>query len=221
MARMPRLVVPNYPHHVTQRGNRKMRTFFCEADYLAYLDLVAETRRKCSVEIWAYCLMPNHVHYVIVPDEPDGISRFMQHSHRRYARRINKREDWRGHLWQERYFSVPMDERHLYAAVRYIELNPVEAGLCKSALDWRWSSARAHVTGEEDALVNVQPMLERVPNWVEYLASPHDSDAVTNLQNNAMCGRPLGDDRFVEQLEQITGRSLKRKKPGPKPRRSS
>ena len=218
---MPRLVVPNCPHHVTQRGNRKMRTFFCEADYRAYAELVAETKRKSSVEVWAYCMMPNHVHFVIVPKESDGISRFMQHSHRRYARQINQREDWRGHLWQERYFSVPMDERHLHAAVRYIELNPVKAGLCESAEDWRWSSARAHAKGEDDALVTVRPMLERVSDWMEYLAAPPDDDAVKNLQENAKCGRPVGDDGFINRLEQITGRSLKRKKPGPKTRRRS
>jgi putative transposase len=115
MARMPRLVVPYYPHHVTQRGNRRMRTFFCDEDYLYYLSLLAEFKSDARVDIWAYWLMPNHVHLVVVPQQEDGLARLFRHVHRHYSRYINFREKWRGHLWQERFHSFVMDERYLLA----------------------------------------------------------------------------------------------------------
>ena len=105
MARMPRLVVPGLPHHVTQRGNRRMKTFFCDEDYLAYLGLLTEFRSVAGVKIWAYCLMPNHVHLVIAPETKDSLAVLFRHVHRRYSRRINFRERWTGHLWQERFHS--------------------------------------------------------------------------------------------------------------------
>lgn len=101
MARMPRVVVPHYPHHVTQRGNRRQTTCFLDEDYQAYLDLLAKNKTEAGVDVWAYCLMPNHVHLVLVPDQPDSLGRLFRVAHREYTRRINLREDWRGHLWQE------------------------------------------------------------------------------------------------------------------------
>src|SRR5210317_374899 len=130
MARMPRLVIPHYPHHVTQRGVRRQKTFFSDADYKTYLDLLATAKDGVGADIWAYCLMPNHVHHVIVPGKEDSLAALFSDAHRRYTRRINFREGWRGHLWQERFHSFVMDERHLNATVRYVELNPVAAGLC-------------------------------------------------------------------------------------------
>ncbi|MCF6322623.1 MAG: transposase, partial [Rhizobiaceae bacterium] len=100
--------------------------------------------------------MPNHVHLVLVPHDEDGLRRALGEAHRRYTNHINSRENWRGHLWQERFHSYPMDETHLLEAVRYIELNPVRAGLAKHARDWRWSSARAHLDGSDDGLVSAQ-----------------------------------------------------------------
>ena len=130
MARMARVVVPNYPHHVTQRGNRRQKTFFCDADYKYYLELMSAFSRKAGTEIWAYCLMPNHVHLVMVPGEEDGLRAALGEAHRRYTGYINCREGWRGHLWQERFHSFVMDEEYLLAAVRYVERNPVAARLC-------------------------------------------------------------------------------------------
>jgi len=129
MPRIARLVVPGYPHHVTQRGNRRQRAFFNSQDYLAYLELVASAKEETRCEIRAYCLMPNHVHFVIVPEHKDGLADLFKEAHRRYTRRINFRENWRGHLWQERFHYFVMDEKHLNATVRYVELNPVSADL--------------------------------------------------------------------------------------------
>ena len=123
MPRIPRLVVPGYPNHVTQRGNRRQKTFFNTQDYLAYLEFITAAKPKAGCEIWAYCLMPNHVHFVLVPQHRDSLALLFKDAHRRYTRRINFRENWRGHLWQERFHSFVMDEHHLNATVKYVELN--------------------------------------------------------------------------------------------------
>ena len=136
MARMARVVVPNYPHHVTQRGNRRQKTFFCEDDYRHYIALISKYAKQAKAEVWAYCLMPNHVHLVLVPTEIDGLRKALGEAHRHYTRHINFREGWRGHLWQERFHSFPMDENYLLATVRYVERNPVAARLCELPEDW-------------------------------------------------------------------------------------
>ena len=141
MARLARLVVPGHPHHVTQRGNRGQETFFGDDDYRSYLSLLAECCRKAGTEVWAYCLMPNHVHLVLVPSHEDGLRAALGETHRRYTRHVNLREDWRGHLWQARFHSFAMDENHLLACARLVELNPVRARLVQRPGDWRWSSA--------------------------------------------------------------------------------
>lgn len=216
MARMARLVVPLYPHHVVQRGNRRQPVFFHEADYAHYLDLLVEACRGSGAEVWAYCLMPNHVHLVMVPQGEDGLRATLAEAHRRYTRRVNLREGWRGHLWQERFHSFVMDERHLLAAVRYVELNPVRAGLCRQAAEWRWSSARAHLAGKDDKVVKVAPMLERIGDWAAFLGAAHDGAEQALLQRHARTGRPLGDDGFMAQLERLTGRQLRPDKRGRK-----
>ena len=149
MARMARAVAPGMPHHITQRGNRRQQTFFNAEDSLANLDLMSTWCIKYQVEIWTYCLMPNHVHLIAVPTTTDGLARAIGEAHRRYTRRVNFREGWRGHLWQERFSSFVMDEQYLLACARYIELNPVRAGLVEKPDQWRWSSARPHVKAPE------------------------------------------------------------------------
>jgi putative transposase len=158
MARIARVVVPGFPHHVTQRGNRRQQTFFCDDDYLAYIDLMAEWCRAYNVAIWPWCLMPNHVHLIAVPANAEGLARAIGEAHRRYTRRINFREQWRGHLWQERFASFPMDNRYLLATARYIEMNPVAANLVRNPGEYPWSSVRAHLTGEDDLLTHGSPI---------------------------------------------------------------
>jgi len=218
MARMPRLVVPGYPHHVTQRGNRRMKTFFSQEDYQAYLDLVAEAKEDLSVQVWAYCLMPNHVHLVVVPEDHDSLSRLFRFVHRHYSRRINFRENWKGHLWQERFHSFVMDEAYLRATVRYTELNPVRAKLCAAPRDWPWSSARAHLLGRDDAVVTVKPMLDRVSRWADYLSIQENTTDLSTIRQHTGTGRPAGGKIFIDRLEARTGKILKKGKPGPKPR---
>jgi putative transposase len=214
MARLARLVIPGLPHHVTQRGNRRQQTFFCEDDYAAYVELMAEWCQERGVEVWAYCLMPNHVHLIGVPQSEDALARAIGEAHRRYTRRINFREKWRGYLWQGRFASFVMDEPYLLSAARYVELNPVRAGLVLDAADWRWSSATAHLARHDDALVRVAPLLAMVPDWRGFLNTAIAEEELGGLREHARTGYPLGNATFVERLERMVGRRLRPGKPG-------
>lgn len=201
---------------MTQRGNRRQDTFFCEEDYEAYVELMAEWCGRNGVEVWAYCLMPNHVHLVAVPRSEEGLRRAIGEAHRRYTRRVNFREGWRGHLWQGRFASYPMDERYLLGAVRYVENNPVRAGLVEMPGEYAWSSARAHLSGADDGLVRVKPLLEMVGEWECFLLGEAGEGEEGLLRSHERTGRPLGGEGFVEGLEKATGRALRRQRRGPK-----
>jgi len=216
MARLARVVAPGMPHHVTQRGNRRQDTFFCDDDYRVYLELMAEWCGHYGVDIWAWCLMTNHVHLIAVPETADALGLAVGEAHRRYTRHVNFREGWRGHLWQGRFASFPMDERYLLATARYVELNPVRAKMVRRPEDYRWSSARAHLAGANDQLVTVEPLLDIVGDWPALLSSGLDDDDYETLRRHERTGRPLGGDVFIERLETELGRPLKKGKPGRK-----
>jgi putative transposase len=214
MARLARLVVPRLPHHVTQRGNRRQQTFFHDEDYAAYVELMAEWCGQRGVEVWAYCLMPNHVHLIAVPRSQHGLRRAIGEAHRRYTRRINFREKWRGYLWQGRFASFVIDEPYLLAAARYVELNPVRAGLVADAGQWPFSSARAHLSGRDDRLVKVGAMLAMVNDWRALLDSALGEQELQDLRDHVRTGHPPGSPTFVERLEQAASRVLRPRKPG-------
>lgn len=216
MPRIARVIAPGIPHHITQRGNRRMQTFFGDKDYKAYVDIMAEWCFKYSVQIWAYCLMPNHVHMIAVPKTEDDLRRAIGEAHRRYTRLINFREGWRGHLWQGRFASFPMDERYLLAATRYVELNPVRARLVDDPAKWRWSSTVAHLTGKDDDFVSVTPLLDLVGDWREFIYSHGVGRDFEMIRKHERTGRPLGSTGFIEKIERMLERTLKSQKPGPK-----
>jgi putative transposase len=218
MPRLPRLVLPDVPYHVTQCGNRRERTFLEDGDYSVYRDLLAEAARRAGSRIWCYCLMPNHVHLIVVPADADGLRRTFADAHRRYSGFINARHRWTGHLWQGRYGAVAMDEAHLAAAARYVALNPVRARLVDSAGDWPWSSARAHLAGEDDELVEVGPLLERCGDFASFLGAEEDQQTTRALRASEISGRPVGSEEWLAALEARSGRSLAHKKRGPKPK---
>jgi putative transposase len=166
-----------------------------------------------NVEIWAYCLMPNHVHLIAVPHDTAGLSRAIGEAHRRYTRHINFRESWRGYLWQGRFASFVMDERHCLCAARYIELNPVKAKLCKKAENYKFSSAVAHLSGKDDALVKSATLNDLVGDWQLFL-SQQDDDGEEALERHERTGRPIGDSLFLNSLEAKLGRNLSLGKPG-------
>ena len=218
MARMARVVAAGVPHHVTQRGNRRQQVFFADEDYATYVALLAEGCRAAKVAVWAYCLMPNHIHLILVPSDADGLRAALAESHRRYTRQVNLREGWRGYLWQGRFASVAMDETYLLACARYVELNPVRAKLARRPADWRWSSARAHLGGKDDRLVTAQPLLDLVPDWAAFLRGGLREDEREAIRAGERTGRPLGSAAFIKRLEKRLGRSLAKGKPGPKPK---
>jgi putative transposase len=162
MARLSRITVPDLPHHVTQRGNRRQMLFTEEGDYALYRDLMAERCKANGVVCMAYCLMPNHVHLVLVPSSVDGLSRAVGEAHRRFTAFVNTRARVTGHLFQGRFASSVMDDAHCLAAVRYLAFNPVRAGLVTRPEEWPWSSVKAHLERRDDALVTVKPLLKRV-----------------------------------------------------------
>jgi putative transposase len=216
--RFPRLVVPGYPHHVTQRGIRRQQTFFDDADYRMYIMLIKELKVQADVDVWAYCLMPNHVHLVVVPNKTQSLAKLFGQAHHRYARHVNAIHDWRGHLWQERFYSVVMDETHALAAMKYVELNPVRAGLCQRADDWPWSSVHGNLGSKSDDLLDRSVLRGVVADWECFLSQCEEPRLADSLRSQTSTGRPAGDDHFIHTLERKTGRRIRRRHPGRAPK---
>jgi putative transposase len=171
------------------------------------------------LEVWAWVLMPNHVHLILVPHEVDGIRRCLSAVHRRYAGSIHARMKRTGHFWQGRFGCVAMDEQHLGAAVRYVALNPVRARLVDRAEDWPWSSVHAHLgRGGDDRVTAIAPVLQRYPDFAELLAAGEDAEMSLRLRKAEAIGRPVGDETFLNTLERQSGRTLQPLKRGPRPR---
>ena len=227
MVRLARIVLPGVAHHVTQRGNRRLPVFFSDDDRRLYLALLTEGARAAGTRCLAWCLMDNHVHLLLVPERADGLRATLGEAHRRYTRAINFREGWRGHLFQARFASYPMDDAHLMAAVRYVERNPVAAGMVERAEDWRWSSARSHVAGmraADDPLTDVAALGRHVRNWRAMLRHGLDAgelgpagEAVADaIEARLRTGRPLAEAEWIAAQETASGRALAPRKPGRK-----
>lgn len=169
MPRAARLVIPGLPHHVVQRGNRQQRIFFNHGDCRNYVEMLAVACATHHVACLAWCLMANHVHLILKPTATDGLRAVLSSVNTRFAQRINNREKLCGHLIQDRYKSFALAQRHLMAALRYVENNPVKAGLVETPADWRWSSARAHLGLSADPLTDLAATRGLVGNWSAYL----------------------------------------------------
>ena len=194
MPRIARIILPGTPHHVTQRGNRRQQTFFCESDYQVYLELLSQWSVHYRVTVNAYCLMPNHVHLIITPADRWGLTAALTEIHRRYTQRVNRREGWLGHLWQGRFFSVPLDEPHYDNARHYVELNPVRAGLVASPEAYPWSSAFHSIEKPE-----------RLDGWnLDFSA----------LRKMTATGRPEGSETFYDRIFSSCGIDVRRRPPG-------
>ena len=201
MPRMARIVVPNTPHHVTQRGNRRQPTFFQPDDYVIYRKIAAEVFGEASVEVWAYCLMPNHIHLIATPSDSGSLSWAVGETHVRYTRMINRREGWTGYLWQGRFASFPMDDEYLRKCLRYVGLNPVRAGLVDRAVEWPWSSVAAHVEGRFDPLITRGPaeraMLEDPRGFFDLDIGEADRQ---RFRRASVQGQPLGSADWTKAL---------------------
>lgn len=216
MPRTARLVIPGYPHHIVQRGNRRQPVFWDDNDRRSYLDLLNIHAKSAGIEFWAYCLMNNHIHLVAVPKHEKSFAIGLADVHVRYTRMINFREGWRGYLWEGRFKSHPLSEQHLYAAIRYVERNPVRAKIVSKAEDYPWSSARAHVKMKKDPLLAPMFLADDITDWASYLREDDDTNHLRLFRQSVHTGEPAGDNSFIEHLENLIGKSLKKKKPGPK-----
>ena len=193
--------------------------FFSDADYELYRDLLAQQCRKHGVAVWAYCLMPNHIHLILVPDRAEALGRALGETHRRYSAVVNARMRVTGHVFQSRFGSAVMDEERLMAAARYVALNPAPARLAPHAQVWRWSSVRAHLAARDDALATVAPLLARCNGrFGDLIDAPASNEAVAALRGAETIGRPLGSPAFLDSLAALAGRDPRPRKRGPKPR---
>jgi putative transposase len=214
--RISRVVIPGCPHHLIQRGNRRLRVFFSDEDKAFYLALIKRQIVKHGISLWAFCLMDNHVHMIVIPKAEDSLARGIGEAHRKYTNAINTREDWKGYLWQGRFISYPLEDLHLYAAVRYIERNPVRARIVKNAESYSWSSAWAHVHKESHPLLSPCPLEKGIQNWSAYLKERDDREDIKRFIEHEHTGRPLGSEDFIKRLEELTGRILAPMKRGRK-----
>jgi putative transposase len=206
---MARVVVPGVPHHITQRGNRRANVFFVRSDYRRYLRLLGDYSTEGGLDILAYCLMPNHVHLVAVPSEAGSLAAVLKPVHLRYAQHVNRSQDCSGRVWQGRFYSCPLDTEHAAAAIRYVECNPVRAGLEPRAVNYEWSSAAPHAGLRRDRLLaaDIEKWVS-VGDWSDWLAEAEPEDLVCQLRLNTRTGRPLGEEGFVHRLETESGRRL-------------
>lgn len=220
MSRVARIVVPGFPHHITQCGNRQMEVFETDDDRLAYLRFLKKYAVQYNLSIYAYCLMTNHIHLVAVPADETALGKTLRDAHTVYAMYFNTRTALSGHVWQGRFYSCPLDEQHLWAAVRYVERNPVKAGLVERAEQYRWSSAAAHCGRcTDDLLSSDVPPTGVIEDWSAWLAQPEEESVTAYIRQQTQTGRPCGSETFLDQLENLLDRTVRRKKPGRKPKK--
>ena len=203
MARNPRITLPGYAYHVTQRGSNKQPVFRTTADRHVYLNLMEELIPEAGIRLLSYCLMTNHVHFVVVPDRGDSLSVWMRRVNGRYAQYFNAKLNRTGHLWQARFYSCILSPRHLSVALRYVEQNPVRAYLVQNPQDYRWSSAKAHLNGKLDKMLDQQDWQERgrEAGWTEMLSTKPVQPIVHLLKRCTYGGRPFGGAQFISQIE--------------------
>lgn len=213
MPRTARLVVVGYPHHITQRGNYKQKIFSNETDLRKYLSFIKYESKQYSLDLLAYCLMPNHVHFIGVPKREDSMGNVFKYAHMKYAQYYNKKMGLCGHLFQGRFYSCVMDELHTLACARYIERNPTRAKITKKPHLYNFSSAKIHCGMEKSDILGVNRLFDYIQEnqetWKDFIGMPDDSGRLKNIRQKTLAGRPLGTNSFVEKLEKRLGKSLK------------
>ena len=213
MPRVARIVIPGRPHHITQRGNNRQDVFFVEDDYRAYLDLLREQSERFGLRIDGYCLMANHIHLIATPASDDALAKAVGRTHWLYTQHVNRLHGRSGHLWQNRFYSCGLSDEHFWTALVYVERNPVRAKLVHRAWRHPWSSAAAHVTGDDPTgVLDMRAWRDLVypsGDWRESLTGAEDKATMSQLRVWTHRGRPLGGDAFVAKLERALGRRLR------------
>ena len=216
MPRFARVMLAGWPFHITARGNHRKIVFRSDDDRRAYLHLLRRFSRQFGMSIWAYCLMGNHVHMIATGKERSSVHKALGNTHRACSRARNLEADVTGHLWANRFYSTTLDEPHLWAAVRYVELNPVRARLVDDATDYAWSSARAHAGLRADPLLDPKrPFPGPIGDWLAWLRTGLEEQTAGRLRLNTSTGRPTGSDGFIVELEGRLGFRLRPRKRGP------
>ena len=214
MARIARVSVKGFPHHVTQRGNYRQVVFEDDVDRATYLEFLNLYKERYGLEVWAWCLMDNHIHLVAVPRKADSLSDTLHMTHMRYAAYANRRHGRQGHLWQGRFSSCVLGGEHVGTAVRYVETNAVRARIVRKAENYRWSSARARVAGKSDGVCDDSFPIRDVMagtrgGWSKWLTLTDDADAIEGLKQSTKTGRPFGSKSFIAKVEAKLGRRLR------------
>jgi len=210
MPRIARAVAAGFPHHIVQRGNNREKVFIDDEDREKYIDLLKKYSRKRDAQVLAYCLMTNHVHLLVKPKENESMYKMMQGVTLCYTQFANRKYNRTGRLWESRYHSCVVDkDSYLWSVARYIETNPVRAGMVKKAEDYAYSSAQAHVIGKEDNILNEELIAETQRK--EYRAFIREKGAEKDrdlIRYHTRTGKPLGDEAFMKRMEKRTGRDL-------------
>lgn len=204
MPRIARIVAVGLPHHITQRGNYKQKVFLNNNDRKRYLSWIQEYSHKYSLSILAFCLMPNHVHFIAIPNKEESLAKTFNIAHMRYSQYFNKKIQAKGHLWQGRFYSCVLDEAHLMLAAKYIERNPVRANIVRKPWEWKWSSASTHINKEKSP-IKLKDLFEIIEmsqeTWRQYIDSKEEGMILDKIKTHTRAGRPLGEVDFIEELE--------------------
>ena len=207
MPRQARIVIPNTAHHITQRGNYRQDVFDDQNNYKQYCEWIDEYAINSGLDILAYCLMNNHVHFIVIPKDENSLAQVFKIAHMRYSHYLNRQRSVKGHLWQGRFYSCILDDTHLYRAIRYVENNPVRAKIVKKAWDYKWSSVLDHTTERKKPLIKLKEIRDR-KDWKEYLRE-NDLEMTEDIRVKTNKGIVVGTDKFIKKLEGILKRSLK------------
>src|ERR1051325_7665837 len=217
--RRRRVRVPGVPHHVTQRGNRRSEIFLDAEDRHLYLELLREYSTRHRLRLWAYSLMTNHTHLIVLPEGAASLSSAVRDRHSTYASMFNRKYGFTGHLWQGRFYACVLDAQHLEHAVRYVECNPVRAGMVDRAEHYPWSSARPHVGRLEDRyLDDGLPLVGAIDDWSGWLAGEPFEESIRAIRDATATGRACGSEDFIRCMESFCGRPLRPQKRGRKAR---
>ncbi|MEA3305502.1 MAG: transposase [Candidatus Omnitrophota bacterium] len=213
MPRHARIVIPNVAHHITQRGNYSQGIFKVTADYKKYCIWMKEYSKKYKLDILAYCLMSNHVHFIVIPKREDSLKLVFNTAHMRYSQYMNRKKKAHGHLWQSRFFSCLLDDVHLYRAIRYVERNPVRAKMVKRAWEYQWSSAQEHA-GMETSLIPISKSFDmNYEEWKRYMCDK-DPEIEKEIWLKTQRGLAVGEKQFIKRIERKIERSLECLNPG-------
>ncbi len=208
MPREARVVCANYPYHVTQRGNYRQVVFEDEEDKAVYLRFFIEYKEKFQVKVYAYCLMDNHVHFIVEPTTENGLALLFSRTHMRYSIYFNQKKGARGQLWQGRFYSCPLDKEHLYEAIRYVELNPIRAGITNKIDSYDWSSLKFHLSEKGELHIDSVDEYLQIDNWKTYITEKADEEKIKTIRERTKTNRPAGSEKFIQNIQILSGKTF-------------